>query len=175
MAFLFVLDVTASFYLNYKKAFELVLTVDNTKDTKNTIIHTKNKKYFIFIENTDPSKKLQRQYIFLNYRRCSVPVPSSKCLWGNFTLSPFLQEPIWGENSKVETGLNRETVKVEVVNWSIQVMNIFKKVFPFVILCNSSKVYSKSSVTNSTPINTLVSVDKGYEVTTAEQFFWPLI
>ena len=52
----------ASFNINYKKVFELVLAGDNTKNTKITVIQRKYKKYSIFVKNTNVSKKLQTKY-----------------------------------------------------------------------------------------------------------------
>ena len=53
----------ASFHINYKKVFKLILTGDNTKNTKK-IKTDKIEKYSIFVKNVDVSKKLRRQYIF---------------------------------------------------------------------------------------------------------------
>lgn len=50
----------ASFYINYAKEFELALTEDNLKDTKNTVIQRKCKNYSNFIKNAYISKKLDR-------------------------------------------------------------------------------------------------------------------
>ena len=52
----------ASFYINYAKEFELALTGDNLKNTKNTVIQRKCKKYSNFIKNAYISKKLDRLY-----------------------------------------------------------------------------------------------------------------
>ena len=60
----------ASFYINYKKVFDLVLTGDNTKDTKKIVIQRKYKKCSIFVKNADISKKVRRQYnIFLDFSK----------------------------------------------------------------------------------------------------------
>ena len=49
----------AFFQISYKKVFELVLTGNNTKNTKNTVVRIKYKKYSIFVKNVDVSEKLQ--------------------------------------------------------------------------------------------------------------------
>ena len=53
----------ASFCIDYKKVFELVLTGDNRKNTNNTVIQRKYKRYGIFVKNAD--KKLN--YNFFRY------------------------------------------------------------------------------------------------------------
>ena len=45
-----------SFYINYENVFGLVLTGDNPKNTKYTVIQKKYKKYNIFVKNADVSK-----------------------------------------------------------------------------------------------------------------------
>ena len=58
----------AFFQISYKKVFELVLTGNNTKNTKNTVVRIKYKKYSIFVKNVDVSEKLQIYFqFFLNY------------------------------------------------------------------------------------------------------------
>ena len=47
----------ASFYINYKKTFELVLAGDDTKNTKNTVIQKKYKNFKIFVKIAGVSKK----------------------------------------------------------------------------------------------------------------------
>ena len=73
--------LVASFYINYKRIFELILTGDNTK---NTVIQRKSKKYSTFVKTADFSKILERQHDlflnFLNYVRYLVSVPGFKCL-----------------------------------------------------------------------------------------------
>ena len=54
----------AFFQISYKKAFELVLTGNNTKNTKNTVVRIKYKKYSIFVKNVDVSEKLQIYFQF---------------------------------------------------------------------------------------------------------------
>ena len=46
----------ASFYINWKNISELVLTGDNSKNTKTTVIQKKCKKYSIFVINADVNK-----------------------------------------------------------------------------------------------------------------------
>ena len=47
-------------HFNYKKVFELVLTGNNTKNTKNTGIQGKYRKDIMFVKKIDGSKKFQR-------------------------------------------------------------------------------------------------------------------
>ena len=47
-------------HFNYKKVSELVLTGNNTKNTKNTEIQGKYKKDSMFVKKIDGSKKFQR-------------------------------------------------------------------------------------------------------------------
>ena len=54
----------AFFQISYKKVFELVLTGNNTKNTKNTVVRIKYKKYSIFVKNVDVSEKLQIYFQF---------------------------------------------------------------------------------------------------------------
>ena len=54
----------AFFQISYKKVFELVLTGYNTKNTKNTVVRIKYKKYSIFVKNVDVSEKLQIYFQF---------------------------------------------------------------------------------------------------------------
>ena len=54
----------AFFQISYKKVFELVLTGNNTKNTKNTVVRVKYKKYSIFVKNVDVSEKLQIYFQF---------------------------------------------------------------------------------------------------------------
>ena len=54
----------AFFQISYKKVFELVLTGNNTKNTKNTAVRIKYKKYSIFVKNVDVSEKLQIYFQF---------------------------------------------------------------------------------------------------------------
>ena len=54
----------AFFQISYKKVFELVLRGNNTKNTKNTVVRIKYKKYSIFVKNVDVSEKLQIYFQF---------------------------------------------------------------------------------------------------------------
>ena len=54
----------AFFQISYKKVFELVLTGNNTKNTKNTVVRIKYKKYSIFVKNVDVREKLQIYFQF---------------------------------------------------------------------------------------------------------------
>ena len=54
----------AFFQISYKKVFELVLAGNNTKNTKNTVVRIKYKKYSIFVKNVDVSEKLQIYFQF---------------------------------------------------------------------------------------------------------------
>ena len=54
----------AFFQISYKEVFELVLTGNNTKNTKNTVVRIKYKKYSIFVKNVDVSEKLQIYFQF---------------------------------------------------------------------------------------------------------------
>ena len=54
----------AFFQISYKKVFELVLTGNNTTNTKNTVVRIKYKKYSIFVKNVDVSEKLQIYFQF---------------------------------------------------------------------------------------------------------------
>ena len=56
-----------SFYINYKKVFELVLTGDNAENTKNTAIHWKYTKYNLFVENADSAKYCKENNFFLDF------------------------------------------------------------------------------------------------------------
>ena len=56
----------ALFYINYKKIVELVLTGDNTKNTKNTIIQRKYKKT-VFLLQMLMSAKMRKQYTFFGF------------------------------------------------------------------------------------------------------------
>ena len=45
-----------SFYMDYKKVFELVVRENNEKNTKNAAIQRKYKKYSIFVRNAKSAK-----------------------------------------------------------------------------------------------------------------------
>ena len=48
------------------KKYELVVTGDNTKNTKNAIIQSKYKKHRIFVKNANVSKNCKNNIIFLD-------------------------------------------------------------------------------------------------------------
>ena len=82
---LFILDVTCRIYINYKKAFELVLTGDNTKDSKeNNMEKYRKYKNTIFLLKMLTSAKNSTVNIsfkyFLNCIKYLVSVPIFKCL-----------------------------------------------------------------------------------------------
>ena len=53
-----------SFYMDYKKVFELVVRENNEKNTKNAVIQRKYKKYSIFVRNAKSAKIASTIYFF---------------------------------------------------------------------------------------------------------------
>ena len=81
-----------SFCINYKNVFDLILTGDNTKNTKNTVTQRKYKKCSIFVVINNILMLTSAKYCegniyvyvflkkFLNYISYLVSLPSFKCL-----------------------------------------------------------------------------------------------
>ena len=57
-----------SFYMDYKKVFELVAREDNAKNTKNAVIQGKYKKYSVFVTNAKSAKIAGTIYFFYIFK-----------------------------------------------------------------------------------------------------------